>query len=91
VRPEGPMNFQTSDYDSYADELANYTAVREFIERARQRDPDGAIDYRVGDSSKAMPGEASTFDAVASFLALNDVVGLACRPKMWMRRSREGG
>ena len=44
------------------------------IERARQRDPRSAIDYRVGDLSKAMPGEASTFDAVASFLALNDVV-----------------
>ncbi len=122
------MNFQASDYDSYADELASYTAVREqrgvagdgllqqlldllgdvtglrvldaacgdgyvarvlaargamvtgidvgpqLIERAMQRDSRSAIDYRVGDLSKAMPGEASTFDAVASFLALNDVV-----------------
>jgi SAM-dependent methyltransferase len=44
------------------------------IDRARQRDPEGAIDYRVADLSKAMPGEADTFDAVASFLALNDVI-----------------
>jgi SAM-dependent methyltransferase len=122
------MTLQASDYNSFADELARYTAAREerglagdgllqemidllgdvaglrvldaacgdgyvarvlaargaivtgidigprLIERARQRDPHSVIDYRVGDLSKAMPGEASTFDAVASFLALNDVV-----------------
>jgi SAM-dependent methyltransferase len=44
------------------------------IGRARQRDPDGAIDYRVADLSKGMPGEPETFDVVASFLALNDVI-----------------
>ena len=44
------------------------------IERAKLRDPDGAIDYRVADLSTAMPGEAGTFDVVASFLALNDVI-----------------
>jgi 2-polyprenyl-3-methyl-5-hydroxy-6-metoxy-1,4-benzoquinol methylase len=122
------MTLQASDYDSFADELARFTAVREerglagdglltemldllgdvvglrvldaacgdgylarvlaargamvtgidigerLIDRARQRDPDSAIDYRVADLSKAMPGETGTFDAVASFLALNDVI-----------------
>lgn len=43
------------------------------IERARLRDPDGAIDYRVADLSRPLPGESGTFDAVASYLALNDV------------------
>jgi 2-polyprenyl-3-methyl-5-hydroxy-6-metoxy-1,4-benzoquinol methylase len=119
---------KASGYDSYADELARYTAAREergvagdgllremlnllgdvtglrvldaacgdgylarvlaargarvtgidigprLIEQARRRDPDGAIDYRVADLSKAMPGEDGSFEVVASFLALNDVV-----------------
>src|SRR5579859_94888 len=43
------------------------------IERARERDPGGTIDYRVADLSRPPPGEAGSFDAVASFLALNDV------------------
>jgi 2-polyprenyl-3-methyl-5-hydroxy-6-metoxy-1,4-benzoquinol methylase len=43
------------------------------IERARQRDPRGEIDYRVADLSQPLPSESGTFDAVASFLALNDV------------------
>jgi SAM-dependent methyltransferase len=122
------MTVQASDYDSFADELARYTAAREergvagdgllrellellgdvtglrvldaacgdgyltrvladrgaratgidigsrLIERARRRDPDGSIDYRVGDLGKAMPGEHASFDAVVSFLALNDVI-----------------
>ncbi|MGN6793959.1 MAG: class I SAM-dependent methyltransferase [Streptosporangiaceae bacterium] len=122
------MTLQASDYDSFADELARYTAAREergvaadgllremlellgdvtglrvldaacgdgyltrvladrgarvtgidigprLIERARRRDPDGSIDYRVADLSKAMRGEAGAYDVVASFLALNDVI-----------------
>ena len=122
------MTLQASDYDSFADELARFTAVREerglagdgllremldllgdvaglkvldaacgdgylarvlaarsasvtgvdigarLIDRARQRDPDGAIDYRVADLSMAMPCQPETFDVVASFLALNDVI-----------------
>jgi SAM-dependent methyltransferase len=122
------MTIEARDYDSYADELASYTAVREqrgvagdgllrqmldllgdvaglrvldagcgdgylarvlaargalvtgidvgsrLIERARQRDRLGAIDYGVANLSKEMPGEAASFDVVASFLALNDVV-----------------
>ena len=43
------------------------------IERARERDPGGAIDYRVADLSQPLPGEEGSFDAVASHLALNDV------------------
>jgi 2-polyprenyl-3-methyl-5-hydroxy-6-metoxy-1,4-benzoquinol methylase len=43
------------------------------IERARQRDPRGEIDYRVADLSEPLPGESGSFDAVASHLALNDV------------------
>jgi len=43
------------------------------IERARRRDPRGEIDYRVADLSAPLPGESGSFDAVATFLALNDV------------------
>lgn len=43
------------------------------IERARQRDPRGEIDYRVADLSEPLPGESCSFDAVVSHLALNDV------------------
>lgn len=43
------------------------------IERARRRDQEGAIDYRVADLSKPLPGERGAFDAVTSLLALNDV------------------
>ena len=122
------MTIQASDYDSYADEVARYTAAREargvagdgllrellellgdvsgllvldaacgdgyltrvladrgarvtgidigprLIERASRRDPDGSIDYRVADLSKGLPGEHASFDAVVSFLALNDVI-----------------
>ena len=122
------MTLQASDYDSFADEVARYTAAREergvagdgllremlellgdvtglrvldaacgdgyltrvladrgarvtgidigprLIERARRRDPDGSINYRVADLSKAMPGEHASFGAVVSFLALNDVI-----------------
>ncbi len=121
------MDPAPSDYDAYADELADYTASREqggipgdellarllellgdisglrvldaacgdgylarvlaargarvtgidlgprLIERAKQRDPAGAIDYRVADLSQPPPGEEGTFDAVVSYLALNDV------------------
>ena len=124
----GPgMAIAASDYDTYADEVAAYTARREqggprgdlllrqllgllgdiagrrvldaacgdgylaralasrgalvtgvdlgprLIELARRRDPDGEIDYRVADLSEPLPGESGSFDAVASFLALNDV------------------
>ncbi|MGN6678589.1 MAG: class I SAM-dependent methyltransferase [Streptosporangiaceae bacterium] len=122
------MTIQASDYDSYADEVARYTAAREargvagdgllrellellgdvsgllvldaacgdgyltrvladrgarvmgidigprLIERASRRDPDGSIDYRVADLSTGLPGEHASFDAVVSFLALNDVI-----------------
>jgi len=118
---------QANDYDSYAAELASFTAAREqggvandgllrqllevlgdvaglrvldagcgdgylarvlaargarvtgidlgprLIERARRRDPRGEIDYRVADLSAPLPVESGSFDAVATFLALNDV------------------
>ena len=43
------------------------------VELARSRDADGAIDYRVADLSAPLPDEAGSFDAVASYLVLNDV------------------
>ena len=43
------------------------------IEKARDRDPDGAIDYRLGDLSQPLPELDGRFDLVASYLALNDV------------------
>jgi len=43
------------------------------IELARARDPRGGIDYRVADLSQPVPGTAGRFDAVASYLVLNDI------------------
>lgn len=43
------------------------------IERARQRDARCEIDYRVADLSEPLRGESASFDAVASYLAINDV------------------
>jgi 2-polyprenyl-3-methyl-5-hydroxy-6-metoxy-1,4-benzoquinol methylase len=43
------------------------------IEQARRKDSGGAIDYRVADLSCPLPEEAGSFDAVASYLVLNDV------------------
>lgn len=45
------------------------------IEQARRRDPGGVIDYRVADLSRPLPGAVHSFDAVASYLVLNDVRG----------------
>jgi SAM-dependent methyltransferase len=45
------------------------------IELARGRDPGGGIDYQVGDLSQPRPTEAGRFDAVGSYLVLNDVAG----------------
>ncbi len=41
------------------------------VANARARNPD--IDYRVADLSKPQPADAAGFDAVASYLVLNDV------------------
>jgi hypothetical protein len=38
---------------------------------ARGRDPGDRIAYRVADLSRPVPGDASCFDAVASYLVLN--------------------
>lgn len=43
------------------------------IALARARDPEGVIEYRVADLSGPLPECAGRFDAVASFLVLNDV------------------
>jgi len=43
------------------------------IEIARSKDPDGSIDYRVGDLSEPHPEYEDTFDVVGSDLVLNDV------------------
>jgi len=43
------------------------------IAKARERDVDGRIDYRLGDLSRPLPELEGHFDLVASFLALNDV------------------
>jgi SAM-dependent methyltransferase len=43
------------------------------IELARAKDPAGDIGYRVADLSQPVPGIAGCFDAVASYLVLNDV------------------
>ncbi|WP_329163977.1 class I SAM-dependent methyltransferase [Streptomyces sp. NBC_01717] len=43
------------------------------IDMARDRDSEGGIEYRVGDLSRPLPDDAECFDAVASYLVLNDV------------------
>jgi 2-polyprenyl-3-methyl-5-hydroxy-6-metoxy-1,4-benzoquinol methylase len=43
------------------------------IALARAKDPMGAIDYRVADLSAPLPEAAGRFDAVASYMVLNDV------------------
>jgi 2-polyprenyl-3-methyl-5-hydroxy-6-metoxy-1,4-benzoquinol methylase len=43
------------------------------VRMARQKDPEGTIDYRVADLSKPLPDHEEHFDAVASRLVLNDV------------------
>ena len=43
------------------------------IAMAREQDPAGMMDYRVGDLSQPLPELAGRFDRIASFLALNDV------------------
>jgi 2-polyprenyl-3-methyl-5-hydroxy-6-metoxy-1,4-benzoquinol methylase len=43
------------------------------IARARERTPDGSIAYAVADLSEPLPAYERRFDAVASYLVLNDV------------------
>ena len=43
------------------------------IALARAKDPGGSIDYQVADLSQPLPSAAGRFDAVASYLVLNDV------------------
>jgi SAM-dependent methyltransferase len=43
------------------------------IEQARTKDEHGAIDYRAADLSQPLQAQAGSFDAVASYLVLNDV------------------
>ena len=43
------------------------------IQLARERDPQVTIDYRVADLSRSLPELAEHFDAIGSYLALNDV------------------
>lgn len=43
------------------------------IEMARARDPAGEIEYRVADLSEPIPEYVGRFDAIASYLVLNDV------------------
>ena len=43
------------------------------IDLARGRDPGGTIDFQVGDLSQPRPDAAGRFDAVGSYLVLNDV------------------
>jgi 2-polyprenyl-3-methyl-5-hydroxy-6-metoxy-1,4-benzoquinol methylase len=43
------------------------------IEDARRKDPDGTIEYRLADLSQPLPDDIGRFDAIASYLVLNDV------------------
>lgn len=55
---------------------ANVTGIDlspRLIEMARAKDPRGEIEYRVADLSTPLPELAGRFDAVASYMVLNDV------------------
>ncbi len=43
------------------------------VAMAKEQDPDGKIDYRVGDLSEPHPDLIEHFDAIGSYLVLNDV------------------
>jgi len=43
------------------------------VAMARERDPEGTIDYRVADLSRPVPDGIGRFDAVTSYLVLNDI------------------
>ena len=43
------------------------------IQLAREKDPHGAIDYRVADLSRPLPDVVERFDLIGSHLALNDI------------------
>ncbi len=43
------------------------------VERAREKDTAGDIEYRVADLSQPLPELSGCFDAGASYLVLNDV------------------
>ena len=43
------------------------------VQMAREKDPDGTIDYRVGDLSRPLPEFEGRFALIGSHLALNDV------------------
>ena len=43
------------------------------IQMAREKDPSGAIDYRVADLSRPLPELEGRFDLIGSHLALNDI------------------
>jgi len=43
------------------------------VAMAREQDPDGAIDYHVGDLSETQPDLEGAFDAIGRYLVLNDV------------------
>ncbi len=43
------------------------------IQLAREKDPEGAIEYRAADLSAPLPDYERHFDAIASYLVLNDV------------------
>jgi 2-polyprenyl-3-methyl-5-hydroxy-6-metoxy-1,4-benzoquinol methylase len=43
------------------------------IDAARQKDPSTSIDYRVADLSQGIPDLYERFDAIGSYMALNDV------------------
>lgn len=43
------------------------------IAKARERDPDGRVDYRLADLSQPLPELEGRFDLVGSYLVLNDV------------------
>lgn len=59
-----------------ADQDARVTGIDispRLVAKARAKDPNGLIDFRVGDLTKPLLEEEGAFDIVASYLVLNDV------------------
>ena len=61
------------------------------IAKARERDSDGAIDFRVADLSQPLPDLAGRFDCIGSYLALNDVADYVGFAESLAALARPGG
>jgi 2-polyprenyl-3-methyl-5-hydroxy-6-metoxy-1,4-benzoquinol methylase len=61
------------------------------IDMAKQKDPNGLIDYRIEDLSKPLPELEDRFEFIASHLALNDVADYRAFADTLAKLAKPGG